>query len=344
MNSVKLSVQSARQTLVRLGPLDSGWLRKGFTLVELLVVIAIIGVLVGLLLPAVQAAREAARRMECSNNLKQWGLAMHNHHSTFNKFPLASQNVRRRTYVVALWPYMEQLALYGQYDLTKDFFVAPNNVPSTTSGLISQPVKVYYCPSDPNASGAGRYWMGDVNFRTRLNYVVNMGRWPEGTSVSENERQGLFRSHNTSTNVPSPGAYGFRDIADGSSNTLMMAEILLPALDGSGGAANRDSRGDAFNNSGDGRWAFHSTLSPNSSSPDRNNDCGTNVNLPAQNLPCITATGTLTVAVAARSRHTGGVQALLADGSVQFYSQSIDLATWRALSTIRNGEVADSIP
>lgn len=318
-------------------------IRHGFTLVELLVVIAIIGILVGLLLPAVQAAREAARRMQCSNNLKQWGLAMQNHHSAFNKFPMGSQNVRRRTYVVTLWPYMEQTGLAGSYDMSKDFFAAPNNVPSTLTGLVSQPVPFYYCPSDPSASGAGRFWMGDVNFRTRVNYVVSMARWPEGATVPDAERQGMFRSHNTSTATPAPGAYGHRDVIDGSSNTLMMAEILLPTLDGSGGAANRDSRGDAINNSGDGRWAFHTTLSANSSSPDRNNECGTNTNLPLQNLPCITATGTLTVAVAARSKHTGGVQALLVDGSVQFYSQSIDLATWRAMGTIGNGEVVNSV-
>ncbi len=322
----------------------AGRRRNAFTLVELLVVIAIIGILVGLLLPAVQAAREAARRMQCSNNLKQWGLAMQNHHSAFNRFPYGSQNVRRRTYVVALWPYLEQTALYSQYDLTKDFHVAPNNVPSTTTGLVSAPLNFYYCPSDPNAAGAGQYWKGDVNFRTRLNYVVNMGRWPEGATVPDHERQGMFRSHNTSTTAPTPGAYGFRSVTDGSSNTLAMAEILLPAFDGSGGAATRDSRGDAINNSGDGRWAFHSTLSPNSSSPDRNNECGASTNLPLQNLPCITATGALTVAVAARSKHTGGVQAGLVDGSVQFYSQSIDLAVWRALSTIAGGEVADSTP
>ncbi len=311
-----------------------------FTLVELLVVIAIIGILVGLLLPAVQAAREAARRMQCSNNMKQWGLAMHNHHSAFNRFPHGSQNTRRRTFVVTLWPYMEQTALANAFDLTKDFFVAPNNVPSTLTGLISQPVPLYYCPSDGNSAGSGRFWTGDVNFRTRLNYVVCQGRWPEGATVPETERQGMFRSHNTSTIPPVPNAYGLKDVTDGSSNTLMMSEVLVSPFNGSAGANFRDSRGDAINNSGDGRWAFHTTLSPNSSSPDRNNDCGTSTNLPAQNLPCITATSTLTVAVAARSKHTGGVTVVLGDGSVQFISQSMNLNTWRALGTRGNGEVA----
>lgn len=317
--------------------------KRGFTLVELLVVIAIIGILVGLLLPAVQAAREAARRMQCSNNLKQWGLGMHNHHSTFNRFPYASQNARRRTYVVMLWPYMEQTALFDKYDMTRDFFATPNNVPSTLTGLISAPIPFYYCPSDPNSSGAGQFWKGDTNWRTRVNYVVSHGRWPERTvaGIPDSEAQALFRSHNTSqpTN-PVPGAYGFKSILDGSSNTLMMSEILIPALDGSGGTANRDSRGDAMNNSGDSRWAFHSTLTPNSSSPDRNDECGVNTNLPRQNLPCIVNTSSLRVAVAARSRHAGGVNVLLADGSIQFVASNIDLATWRALATIANGEVA----
>lgn len=326
---------------------SKGWStsRQAFTLVELLVVIAIIGILVGLLLPAVQAAREAARRMQCSNNLKQWGLAMHNHHSAFNRLPYGSQNARRRTFVVNLWPYMEQNALANSYDLNRDFFAdPPNNIPNTNDGLISAQVPFYYCPSDPNASGAGRFWRGDQHWRSRVNYVVSMGRWPEGASVPVDQRQGMFRSHNTSNpNNPNPAAIGFKSVTDGTSNSLMMAEILLPATDSSGGAANRDSRGDAINNSGDGRWAFQTTLTPNSSSPDRNNECGTNTNLPAQNLPCITATSILPVAVAARSQHSGGVQVNRGDGSVQFISQNIDLITWRALGTIQGGEVTAAL-
>jgi prepilin-type N-terminal cleavage/methylation domain-containing protein len=320
-------------------PKNSTDQRSGFTLIELLVVIAIIAILVSLLLPAVQQAREAARRTQCKNHLKQWGLAMHNFHDAYNRLPYGSQNVRRRTFVVQLWPYIEQSTLYGQYDQTRDFHVSPNNTPSTTDGLISRPVAMYYCPSDPGNSGPGQYWKGDTNWRTRLNYVVNQGRWPEGASVPESQRQGLFRSHNTSNpQAPTPGGFGFRDMTDGSSNSLAMAEILLPATDGAV-AAQRDSRGDAMNNSGDSRWAFHTTLSPNSSSPDRLNDCGANASLPARNLPCIAATGSNPIAVAARSLHTGGVQVLLGDGSVRFVSQNIDLGTWRALGTIQNGEV-----
>ncbi len=324
----------------------NGARNQAFTLVELLVVIAIIGILVGLLLPAVQAAREAARRMQCGNNLKQWGLGMHNHHSTFNRFPYGSQNARRRTYVVALWPYMEQNALFDRFDMTRDFFAAPNNVPSTLTGLISAPVAYYYCPSDPNSAGPGQFWRGDTNWRTRVNYVVSHCRWPERTvaGLSDAEATGLFRSHNTSVaNNPVPGAFGFKSITDGSSNSLMMAEVLLPAFDGSGGTAFRDSRGDAMNNSGDSRWAFHTTLTPNSSSPDRNDECGTSTNLPRQNLPCIVNTSTLRVAVAPRSRHTGGVNVVMADGSVQFVSNTIDLVAWRAVGTISGGEV-ESLP
>ena len=103
----------------------SSRLRQGFTLVELLVVIAIIGVLVALLLPAVQAAREAARRSQCTNNIKQIGLAVHNHHDTYNAFPKGTQNGKagplaapRITYMIALYPYLEQENTYRRWDPT----------------------------------------------------------------------------------------------------------------------------------------------------------------------------------------------------------------------------------
>jgi len=120
--------------------------RRAFTLVELLVVIAIIGILIALLLPAVQAAREAARRSQCTNNLKQYGLGFHNYHDTMKALPMAATNSPRHTFQVALWPYMEQSALYSAYDQRQPFYVSPNTITSTLNGPVGKSIAYYfYC-------------------------------------------------------------------------------------------------------------------------------------------------------------------------------------------------------
>src|SRR2546430_1627713 len=126
--------------------------RLAFTLVELLVVIAIIGVLVALLLPAVQSAREASRRMQCTSQVEQWGLAMHHYNDTTLVLPYGPREApltNRHSWVPELWPYIEQQNLYNQYNFAVGFYPPPNTTAqSTLTGPTGQRVKIYYCPSD----------------------------------------------------------------------------------------------------------------------------------------------------------------------------------------------------
>src|SRR5687768_17044091 len=144
--------------------------RKGFTLVELLVVIAIIGVLVALLLPAVQAAREAARRMSCSNNLKQFGIALHNFENTNRQLPAGE--ISSTAYLsphVQMLPFFEQQSLYAMFDMLKGAFDAPN----TTPGAIQPPL--FLCPTDPRPDRSQA--MGWTNYHPNAGSWVSINGW-----------------------------------------------------------------------------------------------------------------------------------------------------------------------
>lgn len=318
---------------------------------ELLVVIAIIGILVSLLLPAVQAAREAARRMQCINNLKQYGLAMHTFHDANKRLPAGAiawgMPEKMKTFVVDLWPYLEEGALAEQYDSDKQWWEPPNGIINDARGVVANRISLYYCPSD--RLNAMVTVPGDI-FRARANYVVNVGNTtpvsttssgggdrrgePSGNTVAE-DNSAPFKQVVTWWSGPHTANKATRmaQITDGTSNTMMMSELLFPLQD-----ASVDMRGDVFSTDAGG-YLYTTINTPNSSVPDV---CGWNwcESLPEQNLPC-TATGDFSrVTMAPRSRHPGGVSVLMCDGSVHFMTDSVSLATFKALGSSQGGETA----
>jgi prepilin-type N-terminal cleavage/methylation domain-containing protein/prepilin-type processing-associated H-X9-DG protein len=303
--------------------------RQAFTLIELLVVIAIIAILIALLVPAVQKVREAAARAQCSNNLKQWGLAMHNYHDTFKKLPLGSRASPRQTWVMHLWPYVEQTALSQRIpDITTQHFYLPpatiNN--GTLDGLTGQFVPGYYCPSDIGVDLTNH----PSYCRRRGNYVVNWGISLYGQNPQP-VAQAPFAHVNGDRSKPL--VVHMTSIFDGTANTLMMSETLMAHS-----PEDNDWRGDIQND--DGHFRFQTLITPNSTSPDLIQD-GWFQRIDDPLMPA--APGARDAQVAgARSRHPNGVNVTMCDGSVRFVTNSIDLGTWKALSTMNGGEtVAD---
>jgi len=291
---------------------------RGFTLVELLVVIAIIGVLVALLLPAVQAAREAARRMQCSNNTKQIALALHGYHGDHGSFPLGYQDTEW-PWVPHTFPYVEQQVLFELID-----FDVPIGNPSVEHEQVTQArIDNFLCPSDPSAV-VPFLTAGSVNAFGRISYAGNFG---QGQQEAPDRIEGIFGD--------ARGA-SFKDIQDGSSNTLLLSELIV------GGPTTIRAV-----HSYDEGPLFMQDYTPNDPTPDLVRWCDPE-DANQGPSPCAPGSGPGggilgsefdMVVHTSRSMHPGGVNAALCDGSVRFIGDSIALQVWQAIGTPAGEEV-----
>ena len=330
--------------------------RKGFTLIELLVVIAIVAILIALLLPAVQQAREAARRMSCKNNLKQLALALHNYQSTYEVFPGLSASSQYGFSVQAkLLPYIDQAGLQNLVDFKQPLMLGGggsqslNPVHATVARYV---LALLLCPSDGQHSLFENHNVAAGQAFAGTNYVVCTGSGVDTNYDTRAPTDGMFWWGSATT---------FRNMTDGSSNTLVLSETLLGLGHDTMGTQPEDSRRQMASYPGGGLGSPGSGFTaPPGHNPDlaaaaasvtrwsgfrggawiwgREHTTTFNTYAPPNaDVPDVTKNGFGWFA--ARSTHADGVHVALGDASVRFISASIDLEVWRALGTHRGGEV-----
>lgn len=331
--------------------------RDGFTLVELLVVIAIIGILIALLLPAVQAAREAARRAQCTNNMRQLGLAFHNYISTNGRLPMghgpfnaaeykygsggwSGTNSGEWTWVNRLMPFLEQDAISDDVTWTENgagghYYAPPDYSPTgkTYGHIISAQIAGFQCPSDPDVSTCYQSASSGKNWG-RISYGGNYG-------IGQMEAEIYKGSAPPPRNKKIDGVLKFNEgikideIIDGTSHTAITTE-LIPGQDiTTGRGVHSYDEGPVV--------TFDYT--PNDMTADFARNCG-NMDNPAINpaavAPCTLCTTANMERHTSRSYHPGGVTLGFCDGSASFVGEEVDLTVWYALATPSGGEVVSN--